>query len=106
MAVNVMIVDDLAFYDQPFFEDGALAQKVSTLVQSGNVVYISAAGNDAQLHYQNTFLASPTGNYHDFDPGAPTSNALIVATTTAGTTTTTTGTTTARAATPTLRPSA
>src|SRR3989441_4139552 len=45
-----VIVDDVGFFDEPFFEDGMVAQAVRTAVQSG-VSYHSAAGNDAQIHY-------------------------------------------------------
>ena len=61
--VNVL-VDDIGFYDEPFFEDGPVAQAERALVQAG-VSCHSAAGNDAQDHYAATF--KPTNdNFHDF----------------------------------------
>lgn len=54
-----VIVDDLGFFAEPVFEEGDVAQAVRQAIQQG-VVYVSAAGNDAQRHYQ--------GMYHEFDP--------------------------------------
>lgn len=48
-----VIADDLGFYDEPFFQDGLLAQAVDADVAKG-VAYFSAAGNDQQVpSYQN-----------------------------------------------------
>jgi len=64
-----VIVDDIGFFDEPFFEDGMVAQAVRTAVQDG-VSYHSAAGNDAQVHYGATFhgVTDPSSGklYHDF----------------------------------------
>ncbi|HUE31046.1 MAG TPA: S8 family serine peptidase, partial [Verrucomicrobiae bacterium] len=64
-----VIVDDIGFFDEPFFQDGMVAQAVRTAVQAG-VSYHSAAGNGAQIHYGATFqgtVDSSSGNlYHDF----------------------------------------
>src|SRR6266850_277904 len=67
-----VIVDDLGFYDEPFFEDGRVARAVRAAVQRG-VSYHSAAGNDAQSHYQATFRATAGNAYHDF-LGGPVDN--------------------------------
>ncbi|WP_254512105.1 S8 family serine peptidase [Anatilimnocola floriformis] len=48
-----IIVDDLIFYDEPMFQDGAIAQKVDEVVAAG-VTYISAAGNAAKQSYEST----------------------------------------------------
>lgn len=62
-----VIVDDLGFYDQPMFEDGTVAQAALDAIGEG-VVYVSAAGNDAETHYQADF--DPDGsNFHLFAPG-------------------------------------
>ncbi len=53
-----VIVDDLGFLQEPFFEDGPLALAVADAVTNGGVVYVSAAGNDALRHYQATFRGS------------------------------------------------
>jgi hypothetical protein len=66
-----VIVDDLGFFDQPFFEDGSVAQAVRTAVQSG-VSYHSAAGNEGASEYSAPFRPTPGSSYHDFaDSGTP-----------------------------------
>lgn len=45
-----VIVDDTIAPGEPKFEDGPLAQRVRQLA-TGGVVYVSAAGNYAQVHY-------------------------------------------------------
>jgi hypothetical protein len=47
-----VIADDLAYFDEPFFQDGILAQAIDT-VESQGVAYFSAAGNDGTLAYNN-----------------------------------------------------
>lgn len=46
-----IIIDDLGFYDQPWFEFGSIEQEIDTLFFN-NKVYISSAGNfgDRQFH--------------------------------------------------------
>lgn len=85
-----IIVDDIVFTNQPFFQDGLAAQAVNEVVNRG-VAYFSAAGNDGRNAYQSNFRDSgisfssgqlpvnsfggvfPSGFYggtaHDFDPG-------------------------------------
>jgi hypothetical protein len=59
-AVGVhIIVDDVGFLGEPVFEDGPVARAVREAINAG-VVYVTAAGNDAQQHYQ--------GLYKEFDP--------------------------------------
>ena len=50
-----VIVDDIGWTDEPFFEDGVVAAHVADAVSRRGVVFISAAGNDAGLHYQGLF---------------------------------------------------
>jgi len=45
--------DDAGYYDEPFFQDGIVAQAIDT-VQAEGVAYFSAAGNDAEFAYENT----------------------------------------------------
>jgi hypothetical protein len=52
-----VIADDLGYFDEPFFQDGILAQAVDAVEASG-VAYFSAAGNDGTLAYDNTNTAS------------------------------------------------
>jgi subtilisin family serine protease len=48
-----VIADDTGYFDEPFFQDGILAQAIDTVEASG-VAYFSAAGNNGQLSYENT----------------------------------------------------
>jgi len=69
-----IIVDDVFYYAEPFFQDGVIAQAVDSAVAAG-VPYFSAAGNHARDSYESAFNPSGmtvTGNgeAHDFDPGA------------------------------------
>ncbi|HIH02988.1 MAG TPA: S8 family serine peptidase [Methanoregulaceae archaeon] len=63
-----VIVDDIGWIDEPFFEDGVVAAHAAEVVNSRGVVYVSAAGNDAGLHYQGLFLDDGQG-WHDFSSG-------------------------------------
>ena len=60
-----VIVDDLGYYFEPFFEDGIVAQAAADAVASG-VVFVSAAGNYAQEHYEGDFVDAGDG-FHAFD---------------------------------------
>src|SRR5262249_60821552 len=68
-----VIVDDIGFYDEPFFEDGPVARAVREAVQAG-VSFHSAAGNDANRHYEATFRAAGNAGYHDFGGGGGAGN--------------------------------
>jgi len=60
-----IIIDDLGFIFEPYFEDGDVAQAVNEL--GANVLFVSAAGNDAIDHYQAEFIAETELNrFHDF----------------------------------------
>lgn len=61
-----VIVDDLGFFGEPYFEDGPLAKAVAALPD--NVLYVSSAGNAAHIHYENEFDAVSGGAIalHDF----------------------------------------
>jgi hypothetical protein len=48
--------DDIGYYDEPFFQDGILAQAIDA-VEAQGVAYFSAAGNDAQKSWES---ASPS----------------------------------------------
>jgi subtilisin family serine protease len=69
-----VMVDDIGFFNEPVFEEGPVAQAVRQAIQQG-VVFVSAAGNDAQRHYQGVFSefnpndADPQVNLHDFGGG-------------------------------------
>ena len=46
-----VICDDVSYFDEPFFQNGIVAQAIQTVEQEG-VVYVTAAGNDAGNAYQ------------------------------------------------------
>jgi hypothetical protein len=48
-----VIADDVGYYDEPFFQDGIVAQAIDA-VEAQGVAYFSAAGNDGSLAYDNT----------------------------------------------------
>jgi Subtilase family len=59
-----VIADDVGYFDEPFFQDGLVADAVNT-VEAGGVAYFSAAGNDSNLSYENTapsFATAGTGS--------------------------------------------
>jgi hypothetical protein len=58
-----IIVDDVGYPDEPFFQDGEVAQAVNAVVAQG-VAYFSSAGNDGTLAYDNNapnFSAAGSG---------------------------------------------
>lgn len=62
-----IIVDDLGFFGEPYFQDGPLAQAVSALPE--DVLYISSAGNSGNNHYEANFALAATNSsvqLHDF----------------------------------------
>jgi hypothetical protein len=79
--------DDLGYFDEPFFQDGLIAQAIDSVEASG-VAYFSAAGNDGSVSYDNTapvFPVPSTSAPHagedllNFDTtGATTTTALSV----------------------------
>ena len=48
-----IIADDIGYFDEPFFQDGIIAQAIDAAVADG-VEYFSAAGNNGTLAYDNT----------------------------------------------------
>src|SRR5439155_3969811 len=64
-----IIVDDVGFPGQPYFEDGNVAASYASALSQG-IVMVSAAGNDAESHYQGLFVQSSFfpgyGFAHDF----------------------------------------
>lgn len=68
-----IIVEDVGNFEVPYFEDGIIASGISDLMQKNpDVIFISAAGNMADKHYQGNFTDSGDGT-HSFDgsPGIP-----------------------------------
>lgn len=60
-----VIVDDVAWPREPFFEDGLIATHLAELLASDNIVYVTAAGNYARQHYQGLYRDGGEG-FHDF----------------------------------------
>ena len=78
-----VIVDDIIYLAEPFFQDGIIAQAVDQVTASGST-YLSSAGNNARKSYESDFRPSVDtfalaldgspfsfGDYilHDFDSG-------------------------------------
>jgi Subtilase family len=79
-----VIDDDVGYPDEPFFQDGLIAQAINTVAAQG-VVYFSSAGNDGANSYENTtpsFTTPGSGMQSgekllNFDPsGATTTTSL------------------------------
>ncbi|WP_370572473.1 S8 family serine peptidase, partial [Methanomethylovorans sp.] len=51
-----IIIDDVAWYEEPFFEDGIVASHIEDVINSNNVLYLSSAGNEGDTHYQGTYV--------------------------------------------------
>jgi len=68
-----VIIDDLGFYLQPYFEDGDIAQAVAAVTD--DVIFVSSAGNSRDNHYERDYLSTDfstlggTYNLHDFAAG-------------------------------------
>jgi Subtilase family len=57
-----VIADDIGYFDEPYYQDGIVAQAIDA-VEAQGVAYFSAAGNNGSLSYENTapsFTAGPT----------------------------------------------
>ena len=67
-----VIVDDIGWIDEPFFEDGVVASHAARVARERGLVYVSAAGNDADLHYQGLYRDDGAG-WHDFSTGGSSS---------------------------------
>jgi len=67
-----VIVDDVFYYFEPYFQDGIIAQAANQVAKEG-VAYFSSAGNGARNSYEKAFQPSGEsylgGQAHDFAPG-------------------------------------
>ncbi len=73
-AANI-IVDDVVYYTEPFFQDGIIAQAVDDVVTNRGVSYFSSAGNQATNAYESTViqtLPAANGAWYDFDQSSKT----------------------------------
>lgn len=71
-----VIVDDIAYTTEPWFQDGAIADSIEYVTENQDVTYFSAVGNEGrQVHVEeNGFKASSQtgpfgGALHDFEGG-------------------------------------
>ncbi len=81
-----VIADDVGYFDEPFYQDGIVAQAIDA-VEANGVAYFSAAGNDSNAAYENTspsFGTSPatggsnSGEYLlNFDPSGKTTTTAL-----------------------------
>jgi len=69
-----VIVDDVGYFNQPFYQDGVITNAVDDVVDDG-AAYFSSAGNDGQDSYEAPFRGSgmngvlnASSERHDFDP--------------------------------------
>ena len=67
-----IIVDDLGYYSEPFFEDGLVALAATDAV-AGGAVFVSAAGNFSDGHYSERSRTAATATTISTPPARPTS---------------------------------
>lgn len=73
-AGSKVIVDDIFYFAEPFFQNGIIAQAAEKVVRQGSS-YFSSAGNQADQSYEARFINSGTqvdstkGEAHSFAPG-------------------------------------
>ena len=70
-----VIVDDVIYFAEPFFQNGIIAQKVNEVFNTYDVAYFSSAGNSGNNSYESqdtNYVASPSQpsyQFFDFDSG-------------------------------------
>jgi hypothetical protein len=71
-----VIVDDIGYFGEPYFEEGPIATAVRNVIENNNVVYSSSAGNSQDQHYEgdyNRIVPSPAiagiSEAHNFGGG-------------------------------------
>ncbi|MFO8100428.1 MAG: S8 family serine peptidase [Salinibacter sp.] len=69
-----VIVDDVGYSNEPFYQDGPVSNAVDDAVESEGAVYFSSAGNNGQDSYEAPFrnsgesgVLSSSSDRHDFD---------------------------------------
>ena len=61
-----VIVDDIGWIGEPFFEDGIVASHVTNVLADNDIIYVSSAGNSAKKHYQGDYY-NDGSDFHDFN---------------------------------------
>ena len=74
-----IITDDVFYYDEPFFQDGIIAQAIDSVVTTNKAAYFSAAGNDANQAYESAnvsfmndtiaAISNSPASYYAYGPG-------------------------------------
>ncbi|NPE29422.1 PGF-pre-PGF domain-containing protein [Methanococcoides sp. SA1] len=59
-----VIVDDVGWLLEPFFEDGVVASHIADVIANNDVIYVSSAGNSADRHYQGDYSDDGT-DFHN-----------------------------------------
>ncbi len=63
-----VIVDDVSFFKQPYFEDGEVAQAVKAAVDDG-VIFVTSCGNAAENHWEGDFAGNGAEHpFHQWNP--------------------------------------
>jgi subtilisin family serine protease len=60
-----ILTDDIAYFGEPYFQDGVIAQAINQVVAQRGVAYFSAAGNEGDQSYENNapqFAQATIGN--------------------------------------------
>lgn len=79
-AGSEVIVDDIFYFSEPFFQDGVISQAIQEVVDEGGI-YVTSAGNSGEEAYESEFRPSGEqlsvalngdSDLHDFDPGPTT----------------------------------
>ncbi|MCA9054376.1 MAG: Ig-like domain-containing protein, partial [Planctomycetaceae bacterium] len=71
-----VIVDDVVYFAEPYFQDGIVAQAVDDVVLNRGVSYFSSAGNQSTNAWESTSVSFAAdsggfaGSFIDFNPGA------------------------------------
>ncbi|WP_071191131.1 S8 family serine peptidase, partial [Trichormus sp. NMC-1] len=75
-----VIVDDVFYFAEPYFQDGIVTQAVDQVASTG-VAYFSSAGNQARRSYESPFVVGSTATvagqsytFQDFDPSGTVNN--------------------------------
>ncbi|QSZ68038.1 hypothetical protein RJ40_11300 [Methanofollis aquaemaris] len=71
-----IVCDDIGWFDEPYFEDGYVASYVHDVVETEDLIYVSAAGNDALGHYEGVFRDDGRGS-HLFSEGSNLIRAVV-----------------------------
>jgi hypothetical protein len=82
-----VIADDVGYFDEPFFQDGIVAQAIDA-VEARGVAYFSAAGNDGNSNYSTSY-ENTAPSFGTRSTSAPNSGEYLLNFDTTGATTTT-----------------